>query len=140
MANPIAASGSLPASTGTELRSGTRPAARTDTGAVQTGRQAVAGSGNGQPAAARETQSVREIAEATRDISEYIQTVSRSLQISIDRQLDVPVVTVLDAETEQVVRQIPAEELLQIARFIEEQQMSAEAASAVRGLLMDQQG
>ena len=42
--------------------------------------------------------------------------------------------------SEEVVRQIPAEELLAIARFIEEQRNSAQGDSAVKGLLMDQQG
>ncbi len=119
-------------------------------------RQAVAASGNEQPvraavdaaaieqrvearerAAAREEATARQLAEATVDVSEFIQTVSRSLQISVDRQLGDTVIRVLDTETDELVRQIPSEDLLEIARFL--RQRSAEAAEDVdvRGLLLD---
>jgi len=59
--------------------------------------------------------------DALRDIGDYIQTVSRSLRISVDDKLGSFVVTVIDSETEEVVRQIPREEFLAVARYIAEQ-------------------
>ena len=85
-------------------------------------------------------QSAQELSDATRDISEYIQSVSRSLNISVDGDLGTTVIQVVDAETEELVRQIPAEEILQIARFLSDQQASSEQADSVRGLLIDQKG
>lgn len=85
-------------------------------------------------------QSAQELSEATRDISEYIQSVSRSLNISVDGDLGTTVIQVVDADTEELVRQIPAEEILQIARFLSDQAASSDQADSVRGLLIDQQG
>lgn len=85
-------------------------------------------------------QSAQELSDATRDISEYIQSVSRSLNISVDGDLGTTVIQVRDAETEELVRQIPAEEILQIARFLSDQQSNSEQADSLRGLLIDQQG
>ena len=123
----------------------TRQEAQTSAGAEQ--RQAVAASGglSGTSAPTQTVQepaqrSAQELSEATRDISEYIQSVSRSLSISVDGDLGTTVIQVLDAETEELVRQIPAEEILQIARFLSDQQSSAEQADSLRGLLIDQQG
>lgn len=110
-------------------------------------RQAVTQSGNSVPPAVqqraqpaqRSQQSPQQLAQATRDISDYIQTVSRSLQISVDKDLGSTVITVLDRETEEIIRQIPQEEILEIARFIAAQTAEA-AADPVKGLLMDSEG
>jgi flagellar protein FlaG len=105
-------------------------------------RQDVALRGNDapQPTPARQQeQSARDLAQATQDISQYIQTVSRSLQISVDKDLGSTVITVLNADTDEVVRQIPREEVLQIARFLAEQKANAEADSAITGLLFNDQ-
>lgn len=139
MANPISNLPNLP-QTGTTTRSGTPEA---DAGSSTAARQVLAGSGSPAPAPeAREApqQSAEQIQQATRDISDYIQSVSRSLNISVDGDLGTTVIQVVDAETEELVRQIPAEEILQIARFLSEQQASADNADSVRGLLIDQEG
>jgi flagellar protein FlaG len=118
-----------------------QPVANTDT--TGGARQTVAAGGNAAPPAAAVTQpqqSSRDVAQATRDISDYIQTVSRSLSISVDADLGSTVIKVMDADTEEIVRQIPAEEILQIARFLADQQASAESDGALKGLLMDQEG
>jgi flagellar protein FlaG len=84
--------------------------------------------------------SAQELAQATRDISDYIQTVSRSMQISVEPDLGSTVIQVLAAETEEIVRQIPSEEVLQIARFLAEQQAGGNGPDILKGLLMDQEG
>jgi len=142
MANPITTSQPLTAPVGTGTRAETQQPART-VPAAESVRQKVAVSGNTAPAAAaaqQQKQSAQDLAQATRDISDYIQTVSRSLSISVDPDLGSTVIQVLDAETDEIVRQIPAEEVLQIARFLAEQQAGADASDAVKGLLMDQEG
>lgn len=106
-------------------------------------RQVAAPGGNPAPVAETSrpavTPSAQDVAQATRDISEYMQSVNRSLQISVDKSLGSTIITVLDSETDEVVRQIPQEEIVAVARFLE-QQLAAEGASQgnpVRGLLVD---
>jgi len=141
MASPITTSAPLPPNPGTASRMDTQTAASTSAPAapVQVERQAFAASGNSAPAAAAQKQSAQDIAQATRDISDYIQTVSRSLQISVDQDLGATIIKVLDSETDEIVRQIPAEEILQIARFLSEQQSGADTSATVKGLLMDRE-
>ena len=143
MANPIATTPALPATTGSVPRA----VPQTDTGAAPEVRQPVAASGSGAPAPAaptpaeRQEQTAEDLARATESISDYIQSVSRSLSITIDEQLETPVVTVLNRETDEIIRQIPSEEALEIARFIAEQASAASPSTenAVTGLLFNGQ-
>lgn len=138
MANPISNLPNLP-QTGPATTSGAREA---DDGS-STARQVLAGSGSPTPAPQTQElprQSPEQLQQATRDISDYIQSVSRSLNISVDGDLGTTVIQVVDAETEELVRQIPAEEILQLARFLSDQQASADNTNPVRGLLIDQEG
>jgi len=101
------------------------------------GRQAAAGGGSSAPPAAP----VGQVTEAARDVSEFIQTVNRSLQISVDQDLGMTIITVVDSETDEVIRQIPQEELVELSRFIAERRAELEAGDApVRGMLMDREG
>ena len=58
--------------------------------------------------------------EAARDMNEHVQQVNRELQFSVDKNSGRTVITVLDKETQQIVRQIPGEEALQFAQRLEE--------------------
>lgn len=49
-------------------------------------------------------------------MSDYIQNHQRDLQFKIDKNSGKTVITVLDSETKQVIRQIPQEELLQLVQ------------------------
>jgi flagellar protein FlaG len=143
MANPIGTSTPLPAQTGGSGRTPTR-----ESEAAAGARQELAAGGSTPPAqraqqtrdTAAQQQSAQELAQATSDISDYIQTVSRSLQISVDSDLGTTVIKVMDTETEELVRQIPAEEVLRIARFLSEQQSAAQSDASLRGVLLDQEG
>jgi len=75
------------------------------------------------------------------DVADYIQTANRSLQIAVDRELGSTIITVVDKATDQVIRQIPQEEIVALSRFIAQQrsELAAEGAS-VKGLLMDAEG
>jgi flagellar protein FlaG len=48
-------------------------------------------------------------------MTEHVQNLQRALQFSVDEASGETVVTVVDAETKEVIRQIPSEELLAIA-------------------------
>ena len=54
-------------------------------------------------------------------IYDYVQNGQRSLKFSIDEISGRNVVKVIDKQTEEVIRQIPIEEVLTIARTIAEQ-------------------
>ena len=80
------------------------------------------------------------LAEAVARVQEYSDMVSgRALSFAIDNQLKRSVITVVDSETESLVRQIPSEEILEVARILKSQQAESQRASTVRGLIFDQQ-
>lgn len=138
MANPVAPSPQL-AVVPFAGKSAAQPAAAA-------GRQEAVADGKSVPAvavnrAAATSPPSAEVAQATREISSYIQTVNRSLQISVEQDLGTTVITVIDEATEEVVRQIPSEDILALARFIAEQQQELGGVDLpVRGLLMDSEG
>lgn len=142
MPGPVSSVTPVPAAAGSSPRVESRPSTPETSPATSVSgdvvRQDIAASGNPAPVEAVQQQTTEEVVRAAQDISDYIQTVSRSLQISVDGDLGSTVITVMDADTDEVVRQIPGEEVLQIARFIAEQQASSDlSAAAVKGLLMD---
>jgi flagellar protein FlaG len=63
---------------------------------------------------------------AVADLAKYVQSVRRGLEFSRDEESGRTVITVLNAETKEVIRQIPSEEVLAIARFIRERQSDDE--------------
>jgi flagellar protein FlaG len=101
-------------------------------------RQGVSPSGNQSPqsAAPREAVvSLEEVAEAVSNITDYVQSISRDLQFKVDEHAGGTIVTVLDHETQEVIRQIPSEEVVAMARHIAEQ-----APDPVKGFLMNGEG
>ena len=61
-----------------------------------------------------------QLVAAVSDINEYVQQVRRELQFSIDEHSGQTVVKVINADTDEVVRQIPPEEALSLARYLSE--------------------
>jgi flagellar protein FlaG len=57
-----------------------------------------------------------EVNQAVRNISDYVQSLKRDLHFSVDEDSGKTVVTVVDPATGDVIRQIPSEEVLAIAR------------------------
>lgn len=66
-------------------------------------------------------------------LNEVTQSVKRSLQFSVDEETGITVITVRDSESDEVIRQIPAEEMLKLARRMRE--LSDEAGGA-KGILL----
>jgi flagellar protein FlaG len=67
-------------------------------------------------------ESAVELEQALGDISEFLQNRSTQLAFSVDEATDRSVVTVKDAESGDVIRQIPSEEVLKFAERINELQ------------------
>jgi flagellar protein FlaG len=81
-----------------------------------------------------------EVVQAAQEIGSYLDAVSRSLQISVDKELKEPIVTVLDATTERVVRQIPSEEVVAVAKFLRSQSAEVRNEEVLSGILLNQRG
>jgi flagellar protein FlaG len=52
-------------------------------------------------------------------ISDFVQNFQRDLVFSIDKDSERLVVKVVDSETQEVIRQIPSEEMLRIAKNLD---------------------
>ncbi len=74
-----------------------------------------------------------EVESAVSHLSDYVQTVSRELQFEIDSDIDDVIVTVLDRETGDVIRQIPQDEVVRMAKYLAEHN----GDSAVKGLFIN---
>lgn len=83
--------------------------------AVKVGEHAVQG------AVASEKQSAsRDILEKAREQVQKLFNLTRSeLKISIDDDLGVQVVKIMDVSTDEVIRQIPSEEMLELAKSLD---------------------
>jgi flagellar protein FlaG len=80
--------------------------------------------------------SVVELNQALLDISEFLQSRNTKLAFSVDEASERPVVTVKDAASGDVIRQIPSEEVLKFAGRINE--LQSEFGSSVGILLKGQ--
>ena len=62
-----------------------------------------------------------DLSSAIAKISEHVQNVQRDLVFSIDEESGREVVTIKDAKSDEVIRQYPSEEILSLARNLNEQ-------------------
>ncbi len=86
-------------------------------------RQVLPGSGQSPPPAAGQTPPTSsDIKQAVQDLNNYAQSLQRDLHFTIDEDSGETVVRVLDHTSGEVIRQIPSEELLAIARSLENAQ------------------
>ena len=67
--------------------------------------------------------------DVVKEVNEFIKPINNSLQFSIDDESGTTVVKVIDAETDEVIKQIPSEEMLALAKAI----------GQLKGLLVKQQ-
>jgi len=58
----------------------------------------------------------KEVEKAVTELNSSIQNVQRNLQFSMDKELGKIIINVKDKETDEVVRQFPSEEFLDLAR------------------------
>ncbi len=62
-----------------------------------------------------------------------------AIHFSLVPEFDRPVIKVIDAETKQVIRQIPSEEILQMNKRLQEMGLHQGDGSGLSGLLFDDQ-
>lgn len=62
-----------------------------------------------------------------------------TINFSLIPEVDQPVIKVIDAETKQVIRQIPSEEMLLISKRLQSMEQSGNTVSSLSGLLFDGQ-
>lgn len=77
----------------------------------------------------------QDVMKAEKHVSEWLSK-NTSLQFSVDDQSGTRVVRLIDASTQEVIRQIPSEEMIRIAEGIDKFQESGK--NAVKGLLLRQ--
>jgi flagellar protein FlaG len=80
-----------------------------------------------------------QIEAAVAKIASYVESLSRSLAIRVDERSGDIVVQVRDANTEEIIRQIPSEEVLAISAAISQQvdALRLMGEEGARGLLLD---
>ena len=66
------------------------------------------------------TATSKEVSSAVEDISKHIQNIQRNLSFTIDEDSGSTVVKVIDTESDEVIRQYPTEEILEIRRHLSE--------------------
>lgn len=74
----------------------------------------------------------KDLAGAIESLQAYVQSLGRDLSFTRDETIDQSIITVRDANTNQLVRQIPAEEVVEIARQIEESIQELRAGLLIR--------
>ena len=65
--------------------------------------------------------SAEELTVAVSKLNDFVQNVQRTLAFSVEEDTGITVVRVFDSETEELIRQIPAEETIKLAASIEGQ-------------------
>lgn len=72
----------------------------------------------------------KNVKEALDKISSVANSYNRKIRIEVDKDLDIMIVKVIDGDTDQVIRQIPAEELIELSKHAKDQ----------KGLLINKEG
>lgn len=82
--------------------------------------------------------SAEEVRQAAASLSASVTRVEPALKITIDDAVDIPVVTVVDQGSNKVIRQIPNEEVVALARFMQSQSFDDYGSGReLRGFLLD---
>src|SRR6056300_1615004 len=75
----------------------------------------------------------KDLDKAVQDLQAYVDGLGRDLSFRRDESIDRSIITVRDANTNQLVRQIPAEEVVEIARQIKQDLDAKRAGMLLRG-------
>jgi len=110
-------------------------------------RQTVAHGGKSQPVLGNDKKlsgnpSPEATAIAIADVSAHIAMVATSLSITVDDGPSGSIIQVTDRDTDEVIRQIPPEEIVNLARYLRENAgvEGFELADTMKGLLVDSSG
>ena len=77
-----------------------------------------------------------EIAEAAEEFEAFAQGISRELRFSVDNDLGTPIIRVVDRSSGETIRQIPTEEVVELAQKIR-QFNSDDHYDSATGLIID---
>ena len=89
-----------------------------------------------KPAPQSALQRTEQIEAVVEKLSDFAQSLSRALTFSVDDITGQTVIVVTDDETDEVVRQIPSEELLELARKLQELEDSQQKLDNSAGNLL----
>jgi flagellar protein FlaG len=70
---------------------------------------------------AKDAEESDDLKQAVSQLNDFVQSMQRNLQFSIDKESGTMVVKVIDAKNEKIIRQMPSEETLRLARSLAEQ-------------------
>lgn len=87
-----------------------------------------------ETAKAEQVVTTDELGDAVENINQFVNSQGRTLNFSVDEESGKPVVKVIDFETKEVIRQIPSEEVLTMAKAIKRLQ---EDLGSATGLMFD---
>lgn len=73
----------------------------------------------GQSAAVQANAKPEEVRNAVEKVKEFVSPVTSDIQFSIDEDTDATVVKIIDRSTKEVIRQIPSQEMLEIAKALD---------------------
>lgn len=91
--------------------------AETQVGGLQKSAVAGASALEKQTAATQEN-----VDQAVQQMNDMLQTLSQKLEFSVDKDTDAFVVKVVDKDTKELIRQIPSEEMLELAKALDKLQ------------------
>ena len=66
-----------------------------------------------------QTEPVKSLQEVVDNVSDYVQNVQRQLSFSVEKESGKTVIRVVDSATDELIRQIPTEEFLELAKALE---------------------
>jgi flagellar protein FlaG len=104
------------------------------TGVVAEERQVIAATTTEVQSRDAEEVSKEAIDEAVSHLKEYVQSMQRDMDFSVDDKTGRFVVKVIDSQTKEVIRQIPSEEILAISRHLAD---ALEEMDETRGFLIE---
>jgi len=141
---PMSSSGSssntnpTPIPSGTSVGNANKPPDKSQTEAVE-GKELTA---VGQAAAAKvqeeeqtEAADAADVMAAVEFVNSQLQSYTRNLEFSVEEETGETIVRVYDTETEELVRQIPSENMIELARRLQEQHETSR--DPVEGLLLE---
>lgn len=98
---------------------GSAAASQEAAAAVATGKASVA---EASAVAEQQAPTPAELANAVEEVQAAIAPVAQNLQFSIDQDINRTIVKVVDSSTDEVIRQIPSEEIVAIAKAMDKLQ------------------
>jgi flagellar protein FlaG len=84
-------------------------------------RQDIPAGGNDMPTAPKDSvpaADVTRLSEAVSRLNDYVQSINRNIEFTVNEEINRIVVKVYNLETAEVIREIPAEEVLSMSRYI----------------------